>query len=252
MKINTPAPQQIQQLMGLWKNAFGEYNGFWEMFLETAFSPQRCRCILEGDTITASLCWLDGELAGQKIAYLYAVVTHPAYRGRGLCRRLMADTHSQLAALGYASALLHPAGPTLRRMYETMGYWDCTRICSFTATAGEKKVPLRAIGPEEYASLRREFLPEGSVLQERETLPFLARQAQLYAGTDFLMAAYVEEDTLHAMELLGNKDQAPGIVTALNCRQGEFRSPGEDQPFVMFHGLNENAKVPRYFGLVFD
>ena len=109
MTFEHPTQEQIHQLMDLWKGSFGEWNGFWETFLETAFAPLRCRCVLEEGEITATLTWLDGSCRGQKLAYIYAVVTHPEHRGKGLCRRLLADTHAFLASQGYSAALLVPA-----------------------------------------------------------------------------------------------------------------------------------------------
>ena len=241
-----------EQLLKLWKDVFGEYDGFWELFLRTGFSPERCRCILENGQAAASLCWFDTQCLGQKLAYLYAVVTHPEYRNRGLCRRLMADTHRQLRELGYAGALLVPAESSLRAMYEKMGYRNCTTVTEFTCEAGADPVPLRAVGPAEYARLRREFLPWGGVVQEGENLRFLAEQAQFYTGEDLLLAVYREEDVLHGMELLGNAEAAPGILRTLGCAKGHFRTPGEEIPFAMFLPLRKDAVRPAYFGFAFD
>lgn len=252
MTFDPPTGKQIPQLLTLWKEVFGEYNGFWEMFLETAFSEARCRCITENGQILASLCWFDCGLGDQKIAYLYAVVTHPGHRGKGLCRRLLADTHRHLSANGYAAALLVPAEQPLRAMYRKLGYRECTAVREFTCTAEAPPVPLRAIGPGEYASLRRGFLPRGSVLQEGENLAFLSCQAQFYTGEDILLAAWQEENTLHVIELLGDRAAAPGIVTTLSCQIGHFRTPGSEIPFAMYHPLTEDVPAPRYFGFAFD
>lgn len=252
MRINAPAPDQIPQLLPLWKQVFGEYNGFWELFLETAFSQNRCRCILDGKTVAASLCWLDVEYAGETLAYVYAVMTAPAYRGQGLCRKLMEETHSHLSSRGYAGVLLVPAEESLRSMYRKLGYRDCSSVTEFSCDAAPVSAVVRAIGPAEYARLRREFLPENGVIQEGENLAFLSQQAQFYVGADFLLAAYAEADTLHAMELLGDAQAAPEIVSALGCARGEFRTPGTDKPFAMFHPLKEDAAIPDYFGFAFD
>lgn len=252
MRFDQPAPSQIPQLLALWKNVFGEYDGFWELFLETAFQPDHCRCFHEDDQITAALCWLDCEYNGQRFAYLYAVMTHPDHRGKGLCRQLLDELHAYLTTNGYSAALLVPAEEALQKMYRKLGYTDCTTVFEFSCAAAASPVSLRAIGPEEYAQLRREFLPEGGVIQEGENLTFLAQQAQFYAGADFLLAAYTQESTLHGMELLGNPAAAPGIVTALECKKGQFRTPGTDRPFAMIHPLQEDAVIPDYFGLAFD
>lgn len=252
MTFERPAEAQIPQLLCLWKEVFGDWNGFWETFLETGFSSERCRCAMEEGQITAALTWLDCSCDGQKLAYIYAVVTDPACRGQGLCRRLMTDTHKHLQDQGYAAALLVPAEEGLRGMYEKMDYRTCTNVDEFEAVSGSTPVSLRAIGPEEFVYLRRSFLPSAGVVQERENLDFLARQAQFFAGDDFLMTAYIEDKQLTAMELLGNKSSAPGILRSLNCRKGRFRSVGGEIPFAMIHLLSENTVIPSYFGFAFD
>lgn len=252
MTFEHPAPHHLPELLKLWQEAFGEWNGFWEAFLETAFSPQRCRCAVESGRITAALTWLDCSCDGRKLAYIYAVVTDPAHRGRGLCRRLLADTHALLRQRGYAAALLVPAEASLRTMYGKLGYDTCTFVEEFSCEAGETPAAVRAIGPEEFAKLRREFLPEKAVLQEQENLSFLARQARFFAGGDFLLAAYQEEAGLTAMELLGSPAAAPGILKALGAKKGSFRCPGSRIPFAMLHPLTEDAPVPGYFGFAFD
>ena len=83
-------------------------------------------------------------------------------------------------------------------------------------------------------------------------LPFLAAQAQLFAGADFLLAAWREEDTLHGMELLGNAHAAPGILRALGCENGVFQIPGGEKPFAMICKFTKTAGTPAYFGFSFD
>ena len=119
-------------------------------------------------------------------------------------------------------------------------------------SAGETAAKVRAIDIPEYAALRRKLLPENAVLQEGVQLSFLAAQAQLFAGEDFLLAAYLEEETLHGVELLGNTNAAPGILRALGCEKGIFQIPGNDKSFAMIHKLQEASIVPNYFGFAFD
>lgn len=252
MTFEHPVPEQIRQLLQLWKDVFGDWNGFWETFLETGFSPERCRCITEGGQVAAALTWMDVTCRDQKMAYIYAVVTHPGYRGKGLCRQLMADTHSLLREQGYAAALLVPAEESLRRMYEGFGYRTCTHVGEFDCEAAVSPVALRALGPEEFVRLRKEFLPEAAVIQEGENLAFLSRQAQFYTGDGFLLAAYGDEESITGMELLGQKETAPGIVRALGAKKGSFRCPGEEIPFAMMYPFVEDAVSPRYFGFAFD
>lgn len=240
-----------EQLKELWQLAFGDGEDFIDLFFRTAYSPERCLYLTEAEQITAALYWLDCEFRGQKQAYVYAVATHPDHRGKGLCRKLMAQAHEILKAQGYTAALLRPASDSLRRMYRKMGYRVCTGVSEFDSTAGVP-VPIRRIGAAEYAQLRRTLLPEDGVVQEGVSLSYLEAYAALYAGADFLLAGAPDHGSFHGMELLGNREAAPGILAALGYPDGSFRSPGREVPFGMFLPLAEDAEEPGYLGLVFD
>ena len=242
---------ETEPLRILWRLAFGDPTEWIDCFFSTAYAPERCRFLTSAGRVTAALYWLDGFCGGQKLAYLYAIATHPDFRGRGLCRTLMADTHTLLAQQGYSGTLLLPAGEGLRQMYRKMGYETCCHISEFSCTAAAP-VPLRPVDASEYAHLRRSFLPRHGVLQEGEALAFLSTFAQTYAGKDFLLAAVSDETGFHGLELLGNQDAAPGILAALGHAEGIFRVPGNDLPFAMFRPLTPDAEAPEYFGLAVD
>ena len=241
-----------ESLKQLWMLAFGDSEELVENFFRTAYTPQQCRCLHSGGMVTAALYWLDADFSGRKYAYIYGVATHPEHRGQGLCRKLMLQTHEDLKAQGYAGALLMPADSGLRRMYAGMGYREGTRLTEFSCKAGNVAADVHAISPAEYEALRRQYLPEGGVLQERENIAYLATYAVFYAGSDFLMAAIHEKERLFAAELLGNREMAPGILKAMGYPEGTFRVPGDKQPFAMFLPLQEDAPVPCYLGLAFD
>lgn len=240
------------QLLSAWKQAFGEHEGFWELFLKTGYSRQRLVHIQEQGSLSAALCWFDLEVAGRKWAYVYAVVTLPAFRGRGLCRRLFAQAEDLWRRRGYAGVLLVPAEDGLRAIYRKLGYETCTTIREFTVPAAETPVSLTPLSPEAYAAARRKLLPENAAIQEKENLTFLAAQAALYQGAGFLLAAWQENGILQAMELLGDLSAAPGIVTALGCTRGNFRTSGPDIPWAMGKKLQPDAPCPTYFAFAFD
>lgn len=248
MRAEHPAPQQIPALRTLWQEAFGDTDAFLDSFFAAAFSPKRCLCM--GDA--AALYWFDCELDGQKIAYIYAVATAKAHRGKGLCRELMAQTHTHLQSRGYAGAVLVPGSEGLFAMYGQMGYEICGSVQEFSCHAGQAAVPIREISASEYAALRRKLLPPGGIVQEGENLAFLQAQLELYAGEGFLLAAEVSGDGVTAAELLGDSAAAPGIVKAFGKPSGRFRAPGNNRPFAMWLPLTPDAPMPRYFGLAFD
>lgn len=248
MRIDYPA--ETASLRKLWKDAFGDEDAFLDCFFRYGYDPQKCRCVFLDGEIASALYWLDCEYRGQRLAYLYAIATAPAHRGKGLFRALMADTHGLLAEKGYAGIVLVPAKPGLFAMYEKIGY----RIFSYTDTvscAAGDPIPLRRLDAAEYARLRRKYLPAESVLQENAMLTFLESYSELYAGDDFLLSGYWENGIFRGSELLGNAAAAPGILAALGAEKGCFRTAGNSAPFAMYHPLSD-LPAPGYFGLALD
>lgn len=239
----------ITELKRLWKQAFGDPDAFIELFFRCGYSPERCRYLSTEGHVTAALYWFDCSLAGQKWAYLYAIATDEMHRNQGLCRRLMTQTHEHLRRSGYAGAILVPGSKELFSFYEKLGYRTCCHVAETVCAAG---VPaqLRPVEQAEYAALRKALLPEGGVVQEGETLNFLATYACFYAGEGFLLAASMDGKTAIVHELLGCAD-GPGIAAALGAETARIRKPGRDKPFAMYFPLSDTS-APGYFGLALD
>lgn len=250
--VSKPTPPLIPGLRQLWKIAFGDDDAFLDNFFSLAFAPDRCRCIIAGDTVAAALYWFDVSCQGRKMAYLYAVATHPDYRNQGLCRQLMTATHEVLTQQDYAGVVLVPQNQGVIRMYANMGYTTCTTVQEFQASAQDPAVLLHQVDQEEYACHRRALLPADGVVQEGANLNFLASYASFYTGDNFVAAIVKEGDNLLCPEILGDPKLAPGILTALECREGTFRCPGEETPFAMFLPLVKDCPQPGYFGHAFD
>ncbi len=253
MTIDAPSRDQLPALRALWREAFGDSEEFLNVFEETAFSADRCRCITANGTVAAALYWFDCEYRQERMAYLYAIATAKAHRGKGLCSALMENTHLHLKALGYIGTVLVPSSKELFSFYQRLGYQICGGIGELSCSASAEGAEVWQIDVDEYALLRRRLLPKDSVIQEKENLSFLQAQATLYAGDGFVLAARREKDTLFGVELLGNTAKVPGIVQTLGCTKGRFRIPKNDRPFAMYYSLSDAAlPSPAYFGLAFD
>lgn len=248
MIIDAPQPEQIASLKALWQEAFGDTEEYLRLFFTTAFSPDRCRCLTESGEVAAALYWFDCAVEGKPYAYLYAIATKKAFRGRGLCNALMANTHRHLQELGYAGAILVAAEESLFDFYRAMGYRNFGGISRFTCPSGQEAASSQAVTPEEYHALRQKLLPPGSAEQDLLTIRFLGAQTALLAGEDFLISCSKEEDVLLVEEYLGDPQKAPAIVKAFGCREGRFRTPGKE-PFAMYLPFTENAPTPAYFGI---
>lgn len=277
LQIGTPSVQQFSGIKNLWKETFDDADEFLTAFYSSAFTPDRSRILTIGKDVIAALYWFDCKYQNRRIAYLYAFAVSEAFRGQGLGRKLLADTHSHLTALGYEGVILVPNGQNLFSFYEKSGYKTCCFVNEFERTdglpseSGDTAFSLRELTKEEFAMLRRTYLPEHGVIQENENLDFLEAQAKFYAGEDFVMAAYVDElcsketemplakagtstqKLLHCVELLGSTSHASEIMIALGCSKGWFRTPGNTIPFAMYRSLTgDKVLPPKYFGLAFD
>ena len=251
MKIDFPTPALAPQLIALWQEAFGDSLEVIEGFFCTAYAPSRCRCLTVDGKVAGALYWLDVQYKNQRFAYLYAVAVFREYRGRGYSRLLLEDTHAHLALRGYDGVMLYPGREELREYYRRFGYETCTTVSRFTCEAGEEAVALHRIDRDAYGALRRTYLPEDGVVQEAENIAYLENTAFFYAGEDFLLAASREGSRLICPELLGNAEAAPGILKALQCREGSFQTPGGDLPCAMLRPFHEGVQAPGYFGLIF-
>ena len=252
MIIDYPDRQQIPALKTLWKEAFGDEDLFLDAFFETAFSPTRCRCVMEGDDVAAALYWFEMSCAETRLAYLYAVATAAACRGRGLFSALFQDTKEVLTKQGFDGILLVPENEKLAHMYEKFGFFPCTRVSVFSAEAGAETVGFREIGAAEFACLRRQLLPAGGVVQEGEDLCFLGTQCRFWAGEGWLAVGQVHEGKLICPEFLGDTGKSSGFLSALGVPEGRFRTPGDDVDFGHLLPLRERCGRPVYFGLALD
>ncbi len=244
MNFDHPTPTMIPQLRQLWKEAFGDTDNFLDQFYGKAFSPDRCLCATTDGEVAAMAYWFHCE----EYAYIYAVATAKQYRGQGISHALMGRIHEILTDRGYAGCLLVPGEESLRQFYRGMGYENCGGVEEFDAEAGEA-IPLRKLDVQEYAALRRKYLPKGGVTQAGVNLDFLSCWASFYEGENILIAAVWEDGKLLVLELLGDRNAASGITAAMGAQIASFRTPG-DTPFAMHRPLNAN-KPPKYFGFCF-
>lgn len=176
-------------MAALWQQVFGDspetIRAFYDAF------PQ-CRAVVaenKAGDVVAVVHVLPQTLALDRgprpVAYLYAVATRPDYRGRGICRGLMAFCEALLARLGYALAILTPAEPSLFGYYGSMGY---------ETAFFRRRTPFpggREIGWEEYHRRREALLTEPHITYGPEYYAYLqqAYGIRFYETDDGIAAA---------------------------------------------------------------
>ena len=249
MTIKSPENNDIPALRQLWKAAFGDADAFLDKFFATGFSFDRCRIITVDGALAAGLYWFDCLWGDKKIAYLYAVATDSAYQNKGLCRALMEDTHCHLRQVGYKGAALVPGNEGLFSLYEKFGYRSFCPMETKEVPNKEPAVSLQEIDADTYNTLRRNFLPADSLLQEGATLCFLATFAKFYQGSNCLFSAYKENRTLFICEYFGQENLLGNIAKATGAEFAVARIPGGDQPSAMYLDFQDEPLLPAYLGI---
>lgn len=243
--------EKTRSLKALWQQAFGDSDRFVDTFFHRFYAPERCRYLEENGKILSALYWFDCTLCGEKWAYIYAVATDENHRGKGLCRRLMEQTHRHLAQNGYAGAALVPAEGHLWDYYKKLGYTPFGSIRTFFAEAGGREEAVQAVSPETYHTLRQAYLPEGS-LDQASVYGFYRAWGNFYRGDGWLLTGGLYEDTFYAQEFFGDAGKLPGILRTLGAGRGRLRTPGGENPCAMYLKFSENAATPRYLGFPLD
>ena len=241
IELRSPTPGEEPRLRALFTEAFGDED-FTELFFRRAYAPERCLAAFDG-ALLGALHWFDCSLEGKRAAYLYGIAAFRHCRGRGIGSALIRRALANLKSLGYESVFLVPAEGSLFQYYERFGFRAVSSIGERRIGAGTP-LPLRRLSGPEYAALRRRLLPPQALVQEGPCLSLLEGYAQFYA-TEHALAA-VSQDMI--WELLGDDNQAPGLIAALGLQAATVRTPGPGRPFAMGIGVDS----PIYLGLALD
>ncbi len=142
-----------KSMQELWSLVFGDEWEYLEDFFNTFFPDphlsgpnaetgcmtsdgNRILFVCDGERVISQLFMIPYEIGGmrEKAAYLYALATHPDYRGRGLMGELIRKAQQLVRESGMAGAFLIPAEETLKGYYE--GYGFCAQEPSRQTEAG--------------------------------------------------------------------------------------------------------------------
>lgn len=154
------ARRDLPALTRLWQACFGdteaEVRAFWQALFDC--TPVYLRRAPDGSP-AAMLCALPAELVGDDgeavpAAYLYAVCTAPALRGRGHCRLLLQEAEQDLKRQGIRAAVLVPAEESLFGFYARFGYRTVFTCRTETVPAARGDCSITPLTPDGWQSLR--------------------------------------------------------------------------------------------------
>ena len=281
-RISTPG--DVPRQRELWKLAFGDAGAYIDNFYNTYYRPERMLLLEEDGVVQAMTAWFDTTFSvpgeGEfRAAYLYAVATHPAARGRGLAGKLLADADGFFRAWNIPAVTTVPAEPSLHRFFAQNGFRECFVHGQLFSLQEEpeqavRDVRLERLTPEDYVGLREARLAgTAHIILPAEMAAYQAGACALtpggglYAleaphGVAVLCAEGMENGRLLGKELLCDRldlewvlDRLPALLPnwSMACR-----TPWGDTPFGMLKWLDPEREAAwdwsttAYLGLAFD
>lgn len=256
--LRTSTAADVPALQALWQRCFGDPPAYTALYFTHLWQPEQVFVAAEGPEVQAMAIWFPLQVGGRPAAYFYAVCTDPAYRSRGISRRLLAYAEASLRAQGVAQFLLVPGDAGLFRFYAAQGYTCCGTIgqAQLCKPAPGDVAPL---SPEAYLARRARCL---TLPHAAYPLPLLEHQARLCAlaggglfalgKTGCAVCERTPEGTLLVKELLGCDPVSGGnaLLYHFHLTRGAVRFPDPNgAPFCMGKALTQS---PLYLGLAFD
>ena len=219
-----------------------ESDAFREALFDLAF-PRYLRVIREGEQPVSMLFSIPYEVIDRnervsEARYLYAVVTHPDFRGRGLARQLLRAEMARGVPL-----FLRPMSPSLFPFYESVGLLP---FSSHEETKGEATAPLDgvcALDAGEYLALRRRLLPRPLCQPTAEFLSLHFLFGGAVAVGESTAALYEKNgDTVFFKEWIGDPKDAPRVAAFLGAERYRMRIMAKNgTPFGVQHGMPADA-----------
>lgn len=276
MTFRVSEQRDIPTLKQLWKLAFGDEDEYIEHFFARCYTPQRMLVLEEEGQVRAMTAWFDMPLVpahGQTIpsAYLYAVATHPDFRGRGLAGALLDFAGKWLGERGCACLTTVPARPDLHVFFARNGFEEGFALSRKEwADPGEGvRAVLTPVSGETYGALREKRLAgtahaaySAAALDYQYGTCALSGGRLYRVGADGCACVEVSGETVFVKELLVTDVSAAlrAIAAHHPGKTYQVRTPWEGQgerwDFAMLRPLRpmpewENAR-PAYLGLAFD
>ena len=263
MRTRKTGPDDIPALKALWKQAFGDTDAEIDSFFKTVYPEATGFCAEEDGAVIAMLFALPLTLAHgeetQKAAYLYAVATDEAFRGRGVCRALMEFAERTLRKHYVSCLLLVPETEKLASYYETMGYALQTLRADAPQGAAAVVTPQGAaavVTPQEYAGLRETLLFDvPHTRYSKAQLDYAAEDLDFYRLEQgyALGCAAVRRAGQIVEELLPDARMLPALAAALGAGQYPVKTPGHGTMNCMAKWLDaEKQTAPIWLAFDFD
>lgn len=255
LEIIRPGSGNLEEVESLWESAFGDPPDYIRFFLRKG-DPTETGLLLRQEGQTAAMLFLLPSvlrLEGRfyPCRYLYAAATHPDFRGQGLFRMLEEEACRISREEGVDFIGVVPAGPSLFRFYQKLGYR--TRFYQNHSLLAGGRDPGRTLRitdcpVDDFLRLRWEWLQKRPVFFEFASPFDRYRYEELrYAGGEVFLAEWGEESGYFAGEPAGSAYRIRETSLSLRMLSGigeRLRSQRGFRQIVLSGGTGVGARRP--------
>ena len=118
-----------EQVKVLWKQCFHDTDKFVDFYFQKRYTDDLNNYVEADGRVIAALQRIPYSLTyegmGMPVAYISGACTDPAYRNKGVMRRLLAEAHRRMYREGVMFSTLIPAEEWLKGYYARSGYANC-------------------------------------------------------------------------------------------------------------------------------
>lgn len=125
-EIRFPLESDYENLKALWRTAFDDTEESLDCFFKNTVSPERVLSVFKDGKPVSALYMLESEIIKDKKTYsayyIYAVCTHPDFRGKGLMKSLFEELFNVAKSRNIDYLFLVPEEEYLFKIYEKLGF----------------------------------------------------------------------------------------------------------------------------------
>lgn len=182
----------VADLKALWKVVFGDSDEYIDLYFRYRFEPKNTMVYLDEGKPIGMIAMLPLEIRTPFkdlfARYIYAVATHPDYRGKGISTLIMEQLDNWCKGHDVDLSILVPAEKSLFNFYNDRGYNINFNIRTLTKTSDE----IEAIASDKASAIQ---LKKTTVFNEQAQRNRYFNRSHMYAKWDERALKYQDLET---------------------------------------------------------
>lgn len=269
-EIRFPLESDYEKLKFLWQTAFDDSKESLDYFFENTVSPNRVLVVFKDEKPVSALYMLESDILIDKkeysAYYVYAVCTHPDYRGKGLMKGLFEELFKLAKSRNIDYLFLVPEKDYLFEMYEKLGYKNGFSYSEKTLSRKSfnyiENIKTHTLTYENYRKIIKENPEEVPFVILKETtfnsfFDSVSGEVKTVFVENKGYALYEEtEEKLTIFELFGNeKILLNAVFESTEKEEIIYRTIANENPipYGMFYKINDVPEIRKgFFGIPYS